>query len=70
MTIQALDTFTMWTAFLYGATLFFILELPYFKRVEERVPALFLILRQHQPIALMCFWAGGLWIAQELLINI
>lgn len=70
MSIQALDNFTMWMAFLYGATLFFVLELPFFKRVEEKAPSLFLILRQHQPIALFCFWAGGLWIVEEMLVKI
>ena len=69
MTIEALDSFTMWLAFTYGAILFFVLELPVLKAVENRVPELFLILRRHQPVALLCFWVGGLWIIEEFLFK-
>ena len=70
MTIEVLDQLTMWVAFIYGVTMFFILEIPFVKPLESRVPAMFLILRQHQPVALVCFWVGGLWIVQDLLIHI
>ena len=70
MTIETLDILTMWMAFVYGVVLFFVLEIPYFKRVESRVPELFLMLRQHQPIALVCFWVGGLWILQDLWLKV
>ena len=69
MTIETLDSLTMWLAFTYGAVLFFVLEMPWFKTVESRVPEMFLILRRHQPIALFCFWVGGLWIVQEFLVK-
>ena len=70
MTIETLDTFTMWMAFIYGVVLFFVLEFPPLKRVELKSPQLFLILRQHQPLALVCFWVGGLWILQEMWIKV
>ena len=70
MTIETLDSLTMWIAFCYGLTLFFVLELPVLKRVESRAPELFLILRQHQPIAMLCLWVGGLWILQEMWIKV
>lgn len=69
MTVEYLDQLTMWTAFVYGVTLFFVLEIPFVKAVESRVPHLFLILRRHQPVALACFWVGGLWILQDLLLQ-
>ena len=69
MTIESLDQLTMWTAFLYGAVMFFVLEIPFVKAVEAKQPQLFLILRRHHPLALVCLWVGALWIAQETLLH-
>lgn len=70
MTIEFLDQLTMWLAFIYGGTLFFILETPWMQSVEKQVPALFLILRKHQPLALVCLWVGALWILQDIYVSI
>lgn len=67
MTIETLDNLTMWMAFVYGATLFFVLELPALRPLESRVPHLFLILRRHQPLSLFCLWVGGIWITTDIL---
>lgn len=70
MNFETLDQITMWMAFIYGMVLFFVLEFPPLKKVETKAPQMFLILRQHQPIALVCFWVGGLWILQEIWIKV
>lgn len=70
MTIEFLDSLTMWMAFSYGAILYFILELPFLKKVENQKPEYFLILRRHQPIALFCLWFGGLWIVQDIFLSL
>jgi hypothetical protein len=69
MTLQNLDFLTMWLAFSYGALLFFVLEVPWMKKIEKVYPESFLILRHHQPIALFCLWFGGLWILQDLFLK-
>ncbi|MBY0315746.1 MAG: hypothetical protein K2Q26_09515 [Bdellovibrionales bacterium] len=66
MTIDFLDQLTMWLAFVYGLTMFFVLEVPWLKAVEKTRPEMFLILRRHQPIALFCLWFGAVWILQDL----
>ncbi|MBY0385428.1 hypothetical protein K2X05_09740 [bacterium] len=50
--------------------MFFVLEIPFLKKIEETHGEYFLILRRHQPIALFCLWFGGLWIVQELLLKV
>lgn len=70
MTIDFLDQLTMWLAFIYGVVLFFVLESPWMRAVERRTPEMFLILRQHQPIALFCLWFGALWILQDLYLTL
>ncbi len=69
MTIEFLDHLTMWMAFTYGAVMYFVLEVPFVKAAESRRPDLFLILRRHQPLALVCLWVGALWIAQDTLLR-
>lgn len=66
MTIELLDKMTMWAAFIYGLTLFFIVETPILKRVEPQAPELFALLRKHQPMAFFCLWVGAAWILQTL----
>ena len=70
MNFETLDFFTMWLAFIYGAVLFFVLELPFLKKLEATHSDYFLILRQHRPIALFCLWFGGLWILQDVLTKV
>ncbi len=59
----------MWMAFSYGALLFFVLEIPWMKKVEAQHPHAFLILRQHQPIAFFCLIVGSLWILQDIFVS-
>ncbi len=70
MNFETLDFITMWLAFIYGAVLFFVLEVPFLKKLENTHAQYFLILRRHQPIALFCLWFGGLWILQTLLLKV
>jgi hypothetical protein len=69
MTIQTIDSITMWLAFSYGALLFFVLEIPLIKKLETHYPQSFLILRRHQPLSFFCLWFGGLWIAQDVFLR-
>ena len=69
MNFETLDLLTMWMAFIDGATMFCVLELPFVKKVEQKAPELFLILRRHQPIAFFCLWVGGLCILQTSVIS-
>lgn len=70
MNFETLDFITMWLAFIYGAVLFFVLEVPFLKKLENTHAQYFLILRQHRPIALFCLWFGGLWILQDVLTKV
>lgn len=69
MDINTLDSLTKWVAFSYGALMFFVLEFPPMRAVENKQPELFLILRRHQSLALFCMWFSALWILQDLWVG-
>ena len=49
--------------------MFFVLEFPPMRAVENKQPELFLILRRHQSLALFCMWFSALWILQDLWVG-
>ena len=74
MDLKTLDFIFPFVSFFYGSLVLFVLELPLFKKLTQKNETSLLAvslreqLQVHKPLAWICFFVGGLWSLQNLLI--
>ncbi|MBL7555528.1 MAG: hypothetical protein JNM24_06870 [Bdellovibrionaceae bacterium] len=71
MNLTLLDYYFPFVVFFYGFIVLLALEGPFLGRLaQEHQSNLFILqLKAHAPLAWICFFAGGLWSVQNLLIS-
>jgi len=69
MTLHMLDYFFPFFVFFYGILLLFVLENSFlYKIAEKRLPEALATMRGHKTLAWICFFGGGLWTLQNVLL--
>jgi hypothetical protein len=69
MNLILLDYYFPFIVFFYGFIVLLAVEGPLLKRLAHHESNSFILqLRAHAPLAWVCFFAGGLWSVQNLLI--
>lgn len=74
MDLKTLDFIFPFVSFFYGSLVLFVLEIPLLKKITHNgeKSLLAISLREqllvHKPLAWICFFVGGLWSLQNLLI--
>ncbi|HWU44749.1 MAG TPA: hypothetical protein VN132_14960 [Bdellovibrio sp.] len=67
MTPQKLDFIFPFVVFFYGLFMVFVLENPYLARLgQTRMAEAYAQLSRHKNFGWMCFFVGGLWVAQNI----
>ncbi len=71
MNLILLDYYFPFVVFFYGFIVVLALEGPFLRRLADSHQSnLFILqLKSHAPLAWICFFAGGLWSVQNLIIS-
>jgi hypothetical protein len=70
MTPEKLDFIFPFVVFFYGLLMVAVLENPYLVRIgQERMGQAFENLARHKSLGWVCFFVGGLWSAQNVLVS-
>ena len=69
MNLILLDHIFPFIVFFYGLLVLIVLEVPLFVEAQKGLSNFFVDrLKAHKPLAWICFFVGGLWSLQNLLI--
>ena len=69
MNLILLDHIFPFIVFFYGLLVLIVLEAPIFVQAQKNMSNYFVEqLKSHKPLAWLCFFVGGLWSLQNLLL--
>ncbi len=71
MNLVLLDYYFPFIVFLYGFIVLLAIEGPFLRAFAGQQSNLFILqLKSHTPLAWVCFFVGGLWSVQNLVVNL